>query len=348
MIFQVEPLLQGENALDNAPKAELADGRFCIPQHYLFYQHTLKSVEAVVLNIEFDPRYAIIVSRDQGGIYIQIGIIGHDNYLELGKQEKAKLVYGRKWRVESQLPTSEIIQTVFLALKKAREHEVRELFRLSCNGKITTPFNNHHDSILLSNSQNRLAAGLEEAPKWNQQVTSFVDVQESLELLLKKINYDGALFELSNVTKTLSNHYLVELKLHCGDKPHCELIELAETRYLHLVVENLNFNNILHQIMQQLINLSDRYVDEHFYYSDFNRFSWQHDIHVIAQLSSEVRQLHKQINSKQFTQRWQKANYETDRSRIPILELGPLWVKIKEQISEFAPIESTLPITKIC
>jgi hypothetical protein len=51
-------------------------------------------------------------------------------------------MYGRKWRVDHKLPTSEIVQTVFLTLKTARKHEIRERFRLSAFNKITTPFNN--------------------------------------------------------------------------------------------------------------------------------------------------------------------------------------------------------------
>ena len=134
MTLNIETLLEGEKALKNAPKTELADGRLCVPQHYLSYQHTLQSVEQLLLNIDFDPRYPIFVSQDGSGnsssIYIQVGVVGADNSTTSNAENSQdKIVYGREWRIEPQLPTSEIIQTVFLALKKAREHEVRELFR---------------------------------------------------------------------------------------------------------------------------------------------------------------------------------------------------------------------------
>jgi len=63
MILNIETLLDGEKALENAPKTELADGRFCIPQHYLSYQHTLKSVEQILLDIDCDPRYPILPAK---------------------------------------------------------------------------------------------------------------------------------------------------------------------------------------------------------------------------------------------------------------------------------------------
>jgi hypothetical protein len=132
-------------------------------QHYLSYQHSLQSVEQLLLDIDFDPRYPIFVSQADAdlsaktgsGLYVQVGIVGVDNYKSSDNGQE-KLVYGRKWRVEPQLPSSEIIQTIFLALKKAREHEIRELFRLEHKDKMTTPLNNHHDFPLLTNSRDRL------------------------------------------------------------------------------------------------------------------------------------------------------------------------------------------------
>jgi len=347
MTVQLEPLLPGEKAVKNAPKAELADGRHCIPQHYLSYQHSLASVEALVLDIEFDPRYPIFASQDSGGIYIQVGVIGYDNYQATALQNKAKLVYGRKWRVEPKLPTSEIIQTIFLALKKAREHEVRELFRLQLQDMITTPFNGHHDLPLLTTCRDQLQAPL--SPK---SVEPGIDVdllnkQRALEAVLHTISYAGASFEVSNLLQIPSGYWLVELALQVGKGTSVALAELSEKSRLHFVVEQVDSTEVLQQLMQQLIQLSDRFVDEYFYYRGFNRFSWKHNVEAIAQLSCDVRQLHKQTQAQKFTEYWQKSNYETDLSRIPTLEPGPLWLKIKAQLAEFSPVESTLPMTRM-
>ena len=69
-----------------------------------------------------------------------MGVVGHDNYQKQPATGGLKLFFGRKWRVEPELPTSEVIQSVFLAIKKSREHEIRELFKLTLSGSITTPF----------------------------------------------------------------------------------------------------------------------------------------------------------------------------------------------------------------
>jgi hypothetical protein len=334
MMLNIETLLDGEKALENAPKAALADGRFCIPQHYLSYQHSLQSVEQLLLDIDFDPRYPIFASQDETGIYVQVGIIGVDNYKSShGAQEK--VVYGRKWRVEPQLPSSEIIQTVFLALKKAREHEIRELFRLEHQEKMTTPFNNHHDLPLLTNSRERLQPAIIDT---KNQVLFSVEIEN----ILKTIRYDGAQFELFSFMFRPTGEYLVELKLL--PQTSRQLAELSGTEYISFMLAKPTINYFSHQLMQHLIQLSDRYIDEQFHYRGFNRFSWENDVKAIAQVSTEVRQLHKSVNLDGFNQHWQQSNYETDQSRIPVLSSGPLWYKLKRQLASFSPVESTLPI----
>lgn len=336
MTLNIETLLNGEKAPDNAPKAELADGRFCIPQHYLSYQHSLQSVEQLLLDIEFDPRYPIFASQDDSGLYIQVGIIGIDNY-KTDNNEQEKIVYGRKWRVEPQLPTSEIIQTVFLALKKAREHEIRELFRLEYQNKKTTPFNNHHDLPLLTNSRNRLQQKKNSSAS---PIAAFfiADIEE----VLSSVHYDGAQFELFSFMVRPTGEFLIELSI-LQDSNECSN-DGDNTQFISFFINKLDINIFLNQLMQQLIHLSDRYIDESFYYRGFNRFSWENDVKAIAQLSSEVRQLHKSDGAEIFNLHWKQNNYETDRSRIPVVSTGPLWLKLKSQLEHFSPIESTLPI----
>ncbi|OUS40510.1 hypothetical protein A9R00_05620 [Oleispira antarctica] len=327
MTLAIESLLAGETALDNAPKTELADGRLCVPQHYLSYNHTLKSVEALILDIEYDIRYPVFVGQEQAGLYIQVGVIGVDNYQNKTNATEAetKIVYGRKWRVEPQLPSSEIIQTVFLALKKAREHEVRELFRLQHNEKTTTPFNNHHDLPLLVRSEQRLQSSISNS--------SVSDFNQQLEQVLKSVSYDGRQFELLSFMKRPSGQYLIEL-----------VIKQEMKTYIGFFLNQLNINQFLHQLMQHFIDASDRHVDEHFRYCGFNRFSWNNSVAAIAEISAEVRQLHKDETLDNFHQHWQQTNYETDRSRIPNPAPGELWDKIHRQLKQFSPQEHTLPV----
>ncbi|WP_413701791.1 hypothetical protein ACLKMH_09745 [Psychromonas sp. KJ10-10] len=108
----------GESVMPEAPTVQLKNGSFCIPQHYLTYEHTLESVEALICDIEYDERYVVFATQEKNEIYIQVGVVGHDNYVKKSSQKELKLLFGRKWRVEPELPTSEIIQSVFLAIKK--------------------------------------------------------------------------------------------------------------------------------------------------------------------------------------------------------------------------------------
>jgi len=343
----LESLLVGESALDNVPQAKLDDGRLCIPQHYLTFNHTLQSVEALVLDIEYNERYPVFVSKEkegngEAGLYIQVGICCVDNYRNASNnresESETKIVYGRKWRVELQLPSSEIIQTVFLALKKAREHEVRELLHLQNNDKITTPFNSHHDLPLLTLSEQRLQdkAGFGFN---NNQISEF---NYQLDQVLNRLDYDGRQFELMSFMQGPSGQYLVELIL--TPHPNTHKLNDKNQEFINFFMTELSINQFLHQLMQQLIHLSDRHVDEHFRYRGFHRFSWNNNVEAIAEISAEVRQLHKDESLEQFQQHWQQNNYETDRSRIPNPAPGELWNKIHQQLKQFSPQEHTLPI----
>ena len=179
------PLLSGEKALPSAPNVLLDDGTNCIPQHYLSYHHTKTSVEDIVAEIAYDPSYLLFVDEDNGGIFIQVGIIGLDNYQHKAAQESQKIVYGRRWRVEPQLPSSEIIQTAFLALMKAREHEVRELIKYTQDDKVTTPFSCHHDLPLMAMSQ-----------KTNTDDDSGFATQQTMAEVIAQLQYDTGRFEL--------------------------------------------------------------------------------------------------------------------------------------------------------
>lgn len=329
-------LLQGEYTLGTPPTTKL-NGEDCVPQHYLQYQHTLETVESLLLQLDFDQHYPIFAAQDETGIYIQIGIIGVDNYLPEAQQQ-AKIVYGRKWRVEPNLPTSEIIQTVLLALKTAREHEIRELFKLKLaqphgeSAKTTTPFNNHHDLPLLVKSYRS------DALIYEQQTEEFWhDIQRQLE----QVRYDGVEFYLHHYQRLSSESYLVEIELLPVAK--ITLPELAKQQFLAFTIDKLNFNQVIFELMAQLITLSNRYVEEHFTFQDIPRFSRQYDVKAIAELSVTTRQLHKSVESAEFNDLWLQSNYETDLTRVPNLRRSTLNEKLMEQLQKLGPISGELP-----
>lgn len=277
----------GESPMRDAPSLKVKNDKDCIPQHYLIYNHTRATVEKIICDIDYSERYPIFISEEADQIYIQIGIIGFDNYLPLEKQDIQKLVYGRKWRVEPQLPTSEIIQTVFLALKKAREHEIRELFKVNHHGRITTPLNNHQDLPLFAENSVLL------------QLNSYeLDEEDSLELIknnLSFIKYDSAIISLNDVQKHSNHKWIIDIELKSMGKFNCLLPELqclkTHSLKFSFFTNRLTMNEIYFQLMEEFIRISDRHVDENFEYKNFTRFSRNNSVIAISELSSLLRQV---------------------------------------------------------
>ncbi len=322
------PLLDGEFPVENAPSVQLRNGGLCIPQHYLRYHHSRHSVEKIILDIDYNDRYLVFVSADDTGVYIQIGIIGFDNYRTHKSQKTLKVVYGRKWRVEPQLPTSEVIQTTFLALKKAREHEVREVFRLTCDHGFTTPFNNHHDLPLISQNSDLI--------RTHEDETGVIYLEQHL----KHIRYDHAELYLKNVEQLANEKWLIDIEIKSDPKG-----QLPEIRDMNIsfLMASLNVNELYYQLMDEFLSLSDRHVDENFLYKGFARFSRNNSITAIAELSSLLRQrsLHEEHHA--FANAFETAIYETDKTRVPKLGEGPLSEKIRANLARFGPLEGILP-----
>jgi len=331
-------LLNGEFSAENAPQTLLDNGRACIPQHYLKYQHTIASVEELILKVEYCDRYPIFVAQDNQGIYLQVGIIGADNYAGATMDDKSvscvegesiKIVYGRRWRVEPQLPSSEIVQTAFLALKKAREHEVRELFRLTAFNKVTTPFNNHHDLTMLVNSKVQFKRA-EQEKSWSQ-----------LQRELDSVRYDQATFHILNIENRHDKYWLLELEAFI--EPSTKLPELKHNQLFVLVLTKLTFNEVCYHLMAELIRLSDRHVDEHFTFFQVARFSQQNDIKAIAKISANTRALHKSLAESEFEKHWRNDNYQVDLTRVPQLNVSVFSERIRLLLNSFSGIEGILP-----
>lgn len=314
-----EELNQGERAIENAPTLTLRNGRSCIPQHYLQYFHTLNSVEAIIANIEFSDRYPIFASEDAGRLVLQIGIVGYDNYQPTSKRLRPKIVFGRKWRVEANLPTSEIIQTAFLAIKKAREHEIRELFTLTCHGKTTTPFNNHHDMPLMARN-----AEILETP-----VRSEMSVEDSLSL----IKFDNGIFRALDIQDLRNGLTAITLRLDLtGSTQHQELT----SEPIVLLLKSMTPNALYHALITEIIARSDSFVDEAFRYKDFARFSRKNDVTAIAQLSADLRQNPETLLGGKvgnFVKDFAVERYDTDITRVPQLTASPYGKKLYDQLS---------------
>lgn len=316
------PLLAGETALPSAPNVLLDDGTNCIPQHYLSYHHTKESVEGIVAEISYDPSYLIFVDEDNGGIFIQVGIIGLDNYQHSTLQESQKIVYGRRWRVEPQLPSSEIIQTAFLALMKAREHEIRELIKYKQHDKVTTPFSCHHDLPLMAMSQ-----------KTNADDDNVLIDQHAMMHVIAKLTYDAGHFELVDTMDIDEQQRLVSLRFH-ADKS-TKLPELLQMQTLRFIIEEASENAFLFGLMDALLLASNRHVEEHFTFKTFARFSRKNNIGKISALSAKTRHKGLTENNADFELTFKQNNYETDETRVPRLSNSALGQKLSQQMQKF-------------
>ncbi|MFC4699701.1 hypothetical protein ACFO4O_05960 [Glaciecola siphonariae] len=342
------PLLPGESPIPSAPNIELDDGTNCIPQHYLSYQHTIESVSNIVAEIEYDQHYLLFVDQDNGGIFLQVGIVGLDNYVCPQKQDAHKIVYGRRWRVEANLPSSEIIQTAFLALCKAREHEIRELVKWRNGINTTTPFSCHHDLPLMAMSSstktqindNQQAQSLSTISSQNQSSKNQSNQphncemsahEQSLAHLFSSISYDGALFSLQGITPIDDTNYLIKIQLHA--QAICKLPETQKDMSFCLLLESLNQDHVLYAFMDKLLALSNRHVEEHFSFKGYTRFSRTNSIEKIAALSAKTRKLETIEQQSTFKELLSHSNYETDSTRVPKLNAGKLGRKLQQQLA---------------
>jgi hypothetical protein len=314
-------LLPGESVIQQAPIATLPNGHRCVPQHYFEFEHTLRSVEAVLADVEFDPRYALFVSEEDKQLYLQVGIIGPDNY---SPQDEQKIVYGRKWRIERGLPTSEVIQTCYLALQKAREHEIRERLVLSLNGRKTTPFNNHHDLPLMA-----MHAEFLENDDYDQL---------SIEGALRLVRYDEAEFQVMSKQHLGSGAHFVQLRALPSKLSLLE--EIQNGLVINLVLENESVNHFLSRLMEHLVLSSNRLISENFKFKGFARFSENVSVCAIAHLSAATRALATSENSRSAHERIQ---YHVDENRVPLIAPSLYSERLKHQLAQFEPLQGFKP-----
>ena len=292
-----EPSFNYEQPITYAPIVQLSNANWVVPQHFLRYQHTLQSVNETLDKIEFSTHFRVLAAQQNEQIYLQVAILSPDNYRSASQAKK--LLFGRRWFVEANLPTSELIQTAFLALKIAREHEVRELFQFHSEQGTSTPFNNHHDLPLLAgNPQLTLAASSSD---------------QSVKQLLKQCSFGENEITYIEQHKVGTEHVLYTLKLNCSD---CQLFEFNQQIVRFLVIDGCP-NAFLHGLMNALIAISNDYVSEQFKYAGYARFSKKVSVEQIGALSIVLRSQQALQLCARGKYHAAQLNFEIDSSRAP-------------------------------
>lgn len=102
--------------------------------------------------------------------------------------------------------------------------------------------------------------------------------------------------------------------------------------------------NVLHELMDTFIRLSDATVAEHFRYKGFKRFSRTLDPVRIAALSVASRPYARDMENAQFAKHFRHLNYQTDASRVPALGQGALADKNRAAIFSVNNFLGHLPV----
>ena len=332
-------LTQGETAMANAPFVTLANGYSFIPQHYLRYQHNVESIQQIMADIDYADNALLFAAEDITGMYIQVGLIGRENYDRGHQVRPQKLVYGRKWRINSDTPTSEIIQTAFLAIKKAKEHEVRELLTLidTSTAKVSTPFSNHLDLALMTKNQDFLQS--------SQLKTSELNISVVAEYL-EGVTFGERQIAVDLVEQRRQSQYLVDVSL--GDLPLVRQAEGHKDEFegttFTLILSDTTRAALLYALTDVLIAHSDNHVENHFRYQGYRRFSRDNDPEKIAALSIASRPYARDSLNTRFNTGFKKSNYETDAARVPDIGDGSLAVKNRARIAAYVDLQGHLPL----
>lgn len=297
----------GGRLISHAKKVTIDTVGEIYPQHYYTYHQNVDSLSRILSLIQAPPGFLLFSGQDNNGLYLQVGIIGHENYVRDGKPDISKLVYGRKWRIDADTPATEVVQTTLLAIQKVREHEVRELLSWTDpdNGIRTTPFSCHQDINLLT--LQFANAKTKSDPK--------NDVTE-LKKVIGEIHLAGRELKLHQVIQLSSGRLFVELTLGPALEGKDSFADLAHTP-IGFVLPRCDISHFMHALMDQIIHLSNRYCQEHFSFCGVKRFSVAHDPRQIADVSRRSRPYKKHMADKSFSDTFERVNAEIDKNRAP-------------------------------
>jgi len=314
----------GETPLPFSPQISLSGGPKVVPQQYLNVERNLSNIETILERIDFSDDYLLFAHQESGVLSIQVGILGCENYPFNQRQEtETKIVYGRRWLIEPTTPTSEIVQTALLAIKKSREHELRENVLLLLNDQYkTTPFNSHMDLPLMKSNPDFFYRGDRKGLGTEQELYARTRV------ILESVKLKSFEMQLDSVRLLNEEKALIELSV-TALKQHVHFPELNDQR-IAFICDDFNESVFLHELMNELIKRSDRYIEEHFTFDGFARFSHKVCPKQLAEFSYQTRNIkHK---DPRFHQHFRQMSYDVDASKAPFYAGGALGEKQRDMI----------------
>jgi len=315
-------LPSGESAMPLAPMVRL-DGKGVVPSQYKLFRHTGKSVQRIVAKINYRSNFVVLVGGGRGeGVFVQVGIIGPDSYATKAAKLPNKIVYGRKWRIEKLLPTSELIQTVFLAIRNAEEHEIREQFVVSG----TTPFNGHMDLPLMAAHQ--LSRGRPSAAQEPR-----IESEAHLEDAVKDVRMGGYKPRVVELITRRSGGVVFDVVLE--PDPLRRQSSLLAGKTLTVVAESATRSGVLRALMGAMLHVVQREVDERFTYDGFARFSHDLPVNELVRFARDHRKPERFDFHPDFKASADALNRAIDATRPARLAPGPATERVRETIGRY-------------
>ncbi len=316
----------GEVPLAFAPTISLANGQQAVPQQYLDVERNLDNLANVLACVSIPDGYQLFAGQEGSGLYLIVGVFGKENYPaspEIAAQ--TKLVYGRRWLIEDTAPTSEIVQTAMLAVKKAREHEVRELLTLRVGEakRVTTPFNCHLDLPLMAGNRTEFAC---------QAVVKPIDE------LLAQVRIDGQELRVVASQMVGSRQVFEVTLLNSGEPSHFP--ELSGGA-LTVVCEHGDGGDFLHQLCRTLIHASDRFIEENVSFDGFKRFSHELCPEKLGDFSSQTRNV--AVTDARFDTAFKDMSYRVDAAKAPRYNNGILGQQQRSAVDGYSELAGYLP-----
>ena len=320
----------GETPLSFAPSLGAIDDKPVVPQQFLDVRRTLQNVENILADIDIPSPFVLFAGEEKGFVYLVCAIVGHENYPKHGGSDQAKIVYGRRWFLEHTTPTSEVVQTALLAVKKAKEHELREklivkvlpkharLKSLSQPFIRTTPFNCHLDAPLMASH-----------------AASFVPSAKLLDIekILPLIEVDGLKPVLKSKVELTGKKVVYEIELAGESNAIGAFPEFVQAVISFICADNTR-NEFLHSLFSVLLSVSDQAVDETFRFNSFARFSRKICPMEVGRFSHSTRTV-SVTDSREaalFAKEFEEMSYRVDSAKAPLMNRGALGLKQRETL----------------